>query len=80
MNEDQAKREVYLGVDQIESVFGTADALDNTDAITAALIIEYIRSVPAVGKNARVALVAIAFLAETDADRARQLIAELNVQ
>lgn len=79
MNENTTpeQKTVYLGADEIERVFGTPDALDNIDAVTAALIVEYIQSVPALGKAGRVALVAIAALAEDRPDLARGLMAEL---
>lgn len=77
MNEDQARRAIYFGANEIETVFGTSDALDEIDAVTAALIVEYIKSRPAMGRADRVALVAISLLAETEAGQARQLMAEL---
>jgi hypothetical protein len=60
-------------------VFGTPDALDHIDAIVAALIVGYIVARrPPWGKADRVALVAIAALAEHAPDVARQLIDELH--
>jgi hypothetical protein len=70
-------KRVYLGAEEIERVFGSPSALDDIDVVTAVAIVDYIRSRPALGKADRVALVAIAFLAEDAPDKARQLIAEL---
>lgn len=77
MNQDEARKRVYLGASEIERVFGEPTALDDADMATAALIADFIRSRPALGKSDTIALVAIGHLSETNAALARSLMAEL---
>jgi hypothetical protein len=77
MNTPEGKRAAYLAAPEIELVFGTPEALDDTDAVTVIQIIDYIRSRPALGKADKVALAAIAMIGETNAEVARALMSEL---
>lgn len=68
----------YSEIERVaDRVFGEAGALDQTDAILAQMILEFVRSRPALGKADTVALNAVNGLSQHDPEFARSLMAEL---
>jgi hypothetical protein len=61
----------------IDRLFGSEDALDQADAITVDLILEYIRLQPSVNRRDVIGLTGIAALSEENPTLARLLVAEL---
>lgn len=60
------------------ALFDHPDGLDNVDAVIVIAILSFVNSRPALGKSDKVAVRAIAALAEFDGEQARALISELS--